>query len=180
MKGKNKLYLIITVLVLIMAALFAVLVISNNTNKKIQNGLIKDNLIHYSDVSREEIDEFDDMSKAIFNKVSCTFENVVYNYDDTGKADVTVCYPDMERILPETYNNVIYTPSVLDKYSGETEWDRYEVEKTFRGKKLHMVFENPRAKESGFTSLTVNGETMKDHYIPFDILKDENEVVYTF
>ena len=77
-------------------------------------------------MSREEIDEFDDMSKAIFNKVSCTFENVVYNYDDTGKADVTVCYPDMERILPETYNNVINTPSVLDKYSGETEWDRYE------------------------------------------------------
>jgi len=61
-----------------------------------------------------------------------------------------------------------------------SEWDRYEVEKTFRGKKLHMVFENPRAKESGFTSLTVNGETMKDNYIPFDILKDENEVVYTF
>jgi cellobiose phosphorylase len=61
-----------------------------------------------------------------------------------------------------------------------SEWEKYEVEKTFRGKKLHMVFENPEGKESGFTSLSVNGEALADNYIPFDILKDENDIVYTF
>ncbi len=61
-----------------------------------------------------------------------------------------------------------------------SEWDSYSVVKTFRGKKLNMRFENPNGKESGFTSLTVNGKSMEDNYIPFDELNDVNEVVYTF
>ena len=38
---------------------------------------------------------------------------------------------------------------------------------------------NPGHVESGFKSLTVNGEEMETNYIPDEILKDVNEVVLT-
>lgn len=58
-------------------------------------------------------------------------------------------------------------------------WDGFTMEKSFRGKKLHITVQNPAHKESGFTSLMLNGAAMPDNYIPADKLAAENEIVLT-
>lgn len=58
-------------------------------------------------------------------------------------------------------------------------WDGFTMEKVFRGKKLHITVQNPAHKESGFTSLMLNGAAMPDNYIPADKLAAENEIVLT-
>ena len=58
------------------------------------------------------------------------------------------------------------------------DWDGLNIEKTFRGKKLHIKIENPGHKESGCTSLTVNGVKMEGNYIPADILQGNNDVTF--
>lgn len=58
-------------------------------------------------------------------------------------------------------------------------WDGFTMEKSFRGKKLHITVQNPAQKESGFTSLMLNGAAMPDNYIPADKLAAENEIVLT-
>ena len=58
-------------------------------------------------------------------------------------------------------------------------WDGFTMEKIFRGKKLHITVQNPAHKESGFTSLMLNGAAIPDNYIPADKLAAENEIVLT-
>ena len=58
-------------------------------------------------------------------------------------------------------------------------WYGFTMEKSFRGKKLHITVQNPAHKESGFTSLMLNGAAMPDNYIPADKLAAENEIVLT-
>lgn len=58
-------------------------------------------------------------------------------------------------------------------------WDGFTMEKSFRGKKLHITVQNPAHKESGFTSLMLNGAAMPENYIPADKLAAENEIVLT-
>ena len=58
-------------------------------------------------------------------------------------------------------------------------WDGFTMEKSFRGKKLHITVQNPAHKESGFTSLMLNGAAMPDNYIPAYKLAAENEIVLT-
>ena len=58
-------------------------------------------------------------------------------------------------------------------------WDGFTMEKIFRGTKLHITVQNPAHKESGFTSLMLNGAAMPDNYIPADKLAAENEIVLT-
>ena len=58
-------------------------------------------------------------------------------------------------------------------------WDGFTMEKSFRGKKLHITVQNPAHKESGFTSLMLNGAAMPDNYIPADKLAAENKIVLT-
>lgn len=58
----------------------------------------------------------------------------------------------------------------------QKEWDGFEVEKDFRGCHLHIKVQNPGHAESGFKKLTVNGEELKDNYIPQDKLTAETEV----
>ena len=47
----------------------------------------------------------------------------------------------------------------------------------FRGKKLSIKVQNPDGHESGFQSMTLNGEALKSNYIPATTLKDENDIV---
>ena len=60
-----------------------------------------------------------------------------------------------------------------------SDWASYTVEKTFRGKKLSMTFNNPNRAESGVTSIVLNGEKLEGNLIPASKLKNENEVVVT-
>ena len=51
-----------------------------------------------------------------------------------------------------------------------------QSDKDFRGCRLHIRVENPHHRESGFTSLTVNGRELPDAYIPAALLTRETEV----
>lgn len=57
------------------------------------------------------------------------------------------------------------------------DWEYFSIEKEFRGKKLHIRVENPNRKESGFTSLTLNGEMMPDNYLPAERLQMDNDIL---
>ena len=58
-------------------------------------------------------------------------------------------------------------------------WDKMTIDKAFRVKKLHITVLNPDHKESGFSSMTVNGKKFDSSYIPADELADTNEIVLT-
>ena len=90
----------------------------------------------------------------------------------TGTAS-TVMVGSVEGILgmrPDFYGLKI-APSIPSK------WDELSITKTFRGKKLNITIKNPGHAESGFKSMTLNGEAMDSPYIPAEMMKDENEVV---
>ena len=56
------------------------------------------------------------------------------------------------------------------------EWKTLEIWKDFRGKKLHIVVENPDGKESGCRRLTVNGSEVPGNYVPEELLTDTTEI----
>lgn len=60
-----------------------------------------------------------------------------------------------------------------------SQWKQLEMNKIFRGKKLHIMVENPSEKESGCTSLILNGQKLADSYIPEKLLLEENEILLT-
>lgn len=57
------------------------------------------------------------------------------------------------------------------------DWKEFSIEKTFRGRQLHIKVQNPDGKESGYREFYVNGVKQQYNYIPEMILKDENEVL---
>ena len=59
------------------------------------------------------------------------------------------------------------------------EWKALEIDKDFRGKKLHIRVENPDGKESGCAELTVNGQAVEGSYVPEGLLTDETEIILT-
>lgn len=59
------------------------------------------------------------------------------------------------------------------------EWKTLEIWKEFRGKKLHIVVENPNGKESGCQRLTVNGRQVPGNYVPEEVLGPETEITLT-
>ena len=90
----------------------------------------------------------------------------------TGTAS-TVMVGTTEGILglnPET-KGIVIDPSI------PSEWKEYTMDKTFRGKRLHVTVKNPNGSEHGVKSVTVNGEKIEGKLILDSILKAENEVV---
>ena len=59
------------------------------------------------------------------------------------------------------------------------EWKALEIDKEFRGKKLHIQIENPQGNETGCTKLTVNGKELSGNYVPEELLTDLTEIVLT-
>ncbi len=57
-----------------------------------------------------------------------------------------------------------------------SDWKEFEISKVFRGKKLNIKVSNPDGAESGYKTLTLNGEAMTDNYIPCDKLADVNDI----
>jgi len=53
-------------------------------------------------------------------------------------------------------------------------WKSFSMEKSFRGKKLNIIVNNAGGKN---IKLTVNGEVMKENYIPASVLKAANDIV---
>lgn len=55
-------------------------------------------------------------------------------------------------------------------------WDGFSIEKNFRGKHLSIQVQNPNHVESGVSSLTLNGKTLTDNYVPADALEETNKI----
>lgn len=47
----------------------------------------------------------------------------------------------------------------------------------YRGKKLNIKVSNPDGAQGGYKTLTLNDEKLPDNYIPYDKLKDENDIL---
>ena len=56
------------------------------------------------------------------------------------------------------------------------EWKTFEINKTFRGKQLHIVVNNPNGVESGCKKLMVNGAELEGNYIPEDVMTAQTEI----
>ena len=56
------------------------------------------------------------------------------------------------------------------------DWDEFEINKTFRGKRLHIVVKNPGHVESGCVKLMVNGNELEGNYVPEEVMKPETEI----
>ena len=56
------------------------------------------------------------------------------------------------------------------------EWAALEIEKAFRGRKLHIRVENPDGRESGCAKMTVNGKAVEGNTIPEEMLSAETEI----
>ena len=92
----------------------------------------------------------------------------------TGTAS-TVMVGSVEGILglrPDPHG-LLLSPSI------PSSWKELTITKKFRGKLLNIRIENPTGKQSGATSLTLNGEPIKGQYIPAKSLKTVNEIVLT-
>ena len=69
------------------------------------------------------------------------------------------------------YNGMLIDPCIPDS------WDGFEVERSFRGKKLHIEVKNPEHVCKGISYIVVNGEKLESAVIPVDKLADgENKI----
>lgn len=99
------------------------------------------------------------------------FEGRAHVHWLTGTASTVMvgCVEGILGMRPDE-NGLCVAPSV------PSDWREFKIHKVFRGKTLEITVKNPKGKESGYETLTVNGTTLKDNYIPAEILKDVNEV----
>ena len=58
-------------------------------------------------------------------------------------------------------------------------WERLEIQKDFRGKRLHITIQNPDKRESGVKTLILNGRELEGSHIPASLLLEENKIILT-
>ena len=89
----------------------------------------------------------------------------------TGTASTVMvgCVEGILGMRPDLYGLRI-APSI------PKEWEMFEIDKDFRGCHLHITVKNPGHAESGCKKLFVNGQEMKDNYMPQTVLTDETEI----
>jgi cellobiose phosphorylase len=104
--------------------------------------------------------------------VESPFEGRSHVHWLTGTASTVMvgCVEGILGLRPDI-NGLHFAPSVPPS------WKNFTVEKVFRGSKLHITVKNSEGRESGCSSLTVNGTKVAGDYIPASILKTENEIV---
>jgi cellobiose phosphorylase len=92
----------------------------------------------------------------------------------TGTAS-TVMVGTVEGILGMRPNSdgLVIDPSI------PSDWKSLEIQKVFRGKKLHILIQNPSGKESGVTKLIVNGQEIAGNFVDAAQLDDTNEIEVT-
>ena len=92
----------------------------------------------------------------------------------TGTASTVMvgCVEGILGLRPDI-NGIRIAPSI------PADWEYFEMDKNFRGHKLHIKVKNPDRQESGFKGLVLNGTELSENYIPADLLLDENEIILT-
>ena len=92
----------------------------------------------------------------------------------TGTASTVMvgCVEGILGLRPDP-DGLLISPSV------PSDWKSFKMEKTFRGRKLHITVNNPDGHETGFASMTLNGQALESGYIPADSLADDNDIILT-
>ncbi|MDR0680426.1 MAG: hypothetical protein LBG15_01040 [Dysgonamonadaceae bacterium] len=81
------------------------------------------------------------------------------------------------------YTAAQYILGIRPDYAGLTidpcipRWERFTVNRRFRGKRMKIRVENPEKIEKGVKSITLNGKTIEGNTIPFEQMKEVNDVV---
>jgi cellobiose phosphorylase len=90
----------------------------------------------------------------------------------TGTASTVMvgCVEGILGMRPDL-NGLTVAPSI------PSDWKEFEIEKTFRGKKLNIKVKNPNGAESGYKEFYVNGVKLEKNYLPESRMKDVNEIV---
>ena len=103
--------------------------------------------------------------------VESPFEGRAHVHWLTGTASTVMvgCVEGILGMRPD-FDGLQINPSV------PSDWKEFKIDKVFRGKKLHMVVKNPEGKESGVSSLVVNGKPVDGNYIAASDLADANEI----
>ena len=89
----------------------------------------------------------------------------------TGTAS-TVMVGCVEGILGlrPTPEGLVVSPAI------PAEWDGFKMDKTFRGKRLHITVDNSAHHQGGISKLFVDGEEMSSFVMGDDVLKDGSEI----
>lgn len=92
----------------------------------------------------------------------------------TGTASTVMvgCVEGILGMRPD-YEGLRIAPSI------PSDWKSFEIDKDFRGKHIHIVINNPDGAQSGYKSITLNGNAISDNYVTADMLNDTNEIVLT-
>ena len=90
----------------------------------------------------------------------------------TGTASTVMvgCVEGILGLRPDFYG-IKLAPSI------PSEWKSFEMDKDYRGKKLHITVNNPNGCESGYKEVLLNGKNMESNYIPFESLSDNNDII---
>ena len=56
------------------------------------------------------------------------------------------------------------------------EWDGFTMDKTFRGKRLHIVVDNAAHHEGGVQKMLVNGKAIEADVLTDDMIRDGDEI----
>ncbi|MDR2655084.1 MAG: N,N'-diacetylchitobiose phosphorylase [Oscillospiraceae bacterium] len=59
------------------------------------------------------------------------------------------------------------------------DWKEFTIIKTWRGKRLNISVRNPGGKESGFSSLALNGAETRSNLLRYEDLRETNEIILT-
>ena len=92
----------------------------------------------------------------------------------TGTASTVMvgCVEGILGIRP-TLEGLLISPSI------PSAWDGFTMDKSFRGKMLHIKVRNPNHQQSGVKQITVNGKPHKPGLIQASELLEENEIIIT-
>lgn len=92
----------------------------------------------------------------------------------TGTASTVMvgCVEGICGMRPDA-DGILVSPSI------PSDWDSFKIEKNFRGKKLNITVDNSAHVQSGVSSVSLNGNALKDNYIPANMLNDVNNIVVT-
>ena len=90
----------------------------------------------------------------------------------TGTASTVMvgCVEGILGLRPDFYG-IKLAPSI------PSEWKNFEMDKDYRGKKLHITVNNPNGCESGYKEVLLNGKSMESNYIPFNDLTESNDII---
>ncbi|PHV70729.1 N,N'-diacetylchitobiose phosphorylase [Sporanaerobium hydrogeniformans] len=85
----------------------------------------------------------------------------------TASTVMVACVEGILGMRPQV-DGLLISPSI------PSDWKTFDITKTFRNKQLSMHFHNEEGHESGVQKIFLNGQLLKDNFVPVHLLEAEN------